>query len=159
MFNWWERRRQNRYLSSIYFRFSSRSPYLRLDLLSKVVFFTFFLIYIWDTRDISVDCGIFAIPEFRSALTKNKHVGRSTFLALIFVPYYNFLKVLYFGTHMAPFYISWGFYLLVPCSVADPGWISDPGSEFFSTRIQGQKDSRIRIRIKELKYFNPNNCF
>jgi hypothetical protein len=30
-----------------------------------------------------------------------------------------------------------------------------PGSEFFPSRIQGQKDSRIRIRIhiKELKYF------
>jgi hypothetical protein len=28
-----------------------------------------------------------------------------------------------------------------------------PGSKFFPFRIQGQKDSRIRI--KELKYFNP----
>ncbi len=35
-----------------------------------------------------------------------------------------------------------------------------PGSEFFPirdtrSRIQGQKDSRIRIRMKEFKYFNP----
>ncbi len=36
-------------------------------------------------------------------------------------------------------------------SVAYP----DPGFEFFPSRIQGQKDSRIRIRIKEFKYFNP----
>ncbi len=28
------------------------------------------------------------------------------------------------------------------------------GSGFFTSRIPGQKDSRIRIRIKELKYFN-----
>jgi hypothetical protein len=32
-----------------------------------------------------------------------------------------------------------------------------PGSEFLPYRIQGQKDSgsRIRIRIKEFRYFNP----
>jgi hypothetical protein len=38
----------------------------------------------------------------------------------------------------------------------------DPGSEFFPSRIPGQKDSgsRIRIRIKEFKkYFNTKNCF
>ncbi len=35
----------------------------------------------------------------------------------------------------------------------------DPGSELFPFRIQGQKDSRSRIRIciKEFKYFNPKN--
>jgi hypothetical protein len=46
-----------------------------------------------------------------------------------------------------------GPYLLF-ISVADPGY---PGSEFFhpGSRIQGQKDSRARIRIyiKEFKYF------
>jgi hypothetical protein len=36
-----------------------------------------------------------------------------------------------------------------------------PGSEFFPSLIQGQKDSRIRIRIsiKGFKYFNPKNGF
>jgi hypothetical protein len=36
-----------------------------------------------------------------------------------------------------------------------------PGSEFFPSRIPGQKDSRIwiRIRIKEFNYFNPKKCF
>ncbi len=49
-------------------------------------------------------------------------------------------------------------------SVADPGLrIRDvySGSEFFfhtGSWIQGQKDSRIRIHIKEFKYFNPKNC-
>jgi hypothetical protein len=38
-------------------------------------------------------------------------------------------------------------------------FIPDPVSEFFPSRIQGQKYSRIRIRIKEFKYFNPKNCF
>jgi hypothetical protein len=41
--------------------------------------------------------------------------------------------------------------------------IPNPGPEFFhpGSRIQGQKDSgsRIRIRIKEFKYFYPKNCF
>jgi hypothetical protein len=37
--------------------------------------------------------------------------------------------------------------------------IPDPGSEF-SIPDPGPKRSRIRIRIKELKYFfNPENCF
>jgi hypothetical protein len=31
--------------------------------------------------------------------------------------------------------------------------VADPGSEFFPSRIPGQKDSRIRM--KEFKYFNP----
>ncbi len=30
-----------------------------------------------------------------------------------------------------------------------------PGSEYFPSRIQGLKDSRIRIRIKEFKYIKP----
>jgi|688.fasta_scaffold576654_1 hypothetical protein len=34
-----------------------------------------------------------------------------------------------------------------------------PGSEFFPFRIQGQEDSRIRVRIKEYKYFNPKNVY
>jgi hypothetical protein len=46
-------------------------------------------------------------------------------------------------------------------SVADPGCL--PGSKFFhpGSRIQGQKDSgsRIRIRIKEFMYFLPKNLF
>ncbi len=33
--------------------------------------------------------------------------------------------------------------------------VVDPGSDCFQSRIQGKKDSRIRIRIKEFKYFNP----
>jgi hypothetical protein len=32
--------------------------------------------------------------------------------------------------------------------------IPDSGSEFFPSLIQDQKDFRIRIRIKEFKYFN-----
>jgi hypothetical protein len=35
-------------------------------------------------------------------------------------------------------------------------FIPDPGYEFFPSRIRGLKDSRIRIRIKEFKYFHPN---
>ncbi len=39
-------------------------------------------------------------------------------------------------------------------------YISDPGSDFFhpKSRINGQKDfrSRIRVRIEEFKYFQPN---
>ncbi len=46
-------------------------------------------------------------------------------------------------------------------SVADRA--VDPGSELFPSRIpaQGQKDSRIRnrIRIREFKYFNPKKLF
>jgi hypothetical protein len=45
-------------------------------------------------------------------------------------------------------------------------FIPDPGSEFFSFWIQGQKVSRmagsrtwICIRIKDLKYIIPKNCF
>jgi hypothetical protein len=42
-------------------------------------------------------------------------------------------------------------------------FITDPGSEFFhlGSLIQSLKDpgSRIRIRIKEFKYFQPKNCF
>ncbi len=34
-----------------------------------------------------------------------------------------------------------------------------PGYENFPSRIQGQKDSRIRIRIIELKILNPKNYF
>jgi hypothetical protein len=39
--------------------------------------------------------------------------------------------------------------------------VADPGPNFFhpGSRIQGQKDSRIRIPIKELKCFNSKNCF
>jgi hypothetical protein len=47
-------------------------------------------------------------------------------------------------------------------SVADPGCLSRiPEPNFFHPEywIQGQKDSRIRIRIKEFKYFNLKNCF
>ncbi len=48
-------------------------------------------------------------------------------------------------------------------SVADPGMFLIPGSEFVhpGSRIRGQKESgsRIRIRIKEFKYFWPKNCF
>jgi hypothetical protein len=50
-------------------------------------------------------------------------------------------------------------------NVADPGWIRiffHPRSSIKKTagsRIQGQKDSRIRIRIKEFRYFNLKNCF
>jgi hypothetical protein len=47
------------------------------------------------------------------------------------------------------------FYLF--SSVADPGCLSR--IRFFPSWIQGQKDSRIRIRIKEFKYFKPKNCF
>jgi hypothetical protein len=50
---------------------------------------------------------------------------------------------------------------IVMHSVADPD--VNPGSwiQFITSQIQGQKDSRIRIRIgiKEFKYFNPKNCF
>jgi hypothetical protein len=38
--------------------------------------------------------------------------------------------------------------LVLPCPVIN-----------FSIPDPGQKDSRIRIRIKEFKYFNPKNCF
>jgi hypothetical protein len=38
-------------------------------------------------------------------------------------------------------------------------FIPDPESEFFPSRILGQKDSRSRIRFKEFKYFNPKNSF
>jgi hypothetical protein len=42
-------------------------------------------------------------------------------------------------------------------------FIPDPGSEFFPSRIPSQKDFRIpiriRIRFKELKYFNPKILF
>jgi hypothetical protein len=53
-------------------------------------------------------------------------------------------------------------YGTVVTSVADPGCLSrilDPN--FVPSQIQGQKDfgSRIRVRIKEFKYFNPKNCF
>jgi hypothetical protein len=44
-------------------------------------------------------------------------------------------------------------------SVADPGCsyrIPDPN---FSIPDPGSKRSRIRIRIKEFKYFNPEKCF
>jgi hypothetical protein len=34
-----------------------------------------------------------------------------------------------------------------------------PGSEVFSSRIPDQEDSRIRIRIKEFKYFNTKKMF
>jgi hypothetical protein len=47
-------------------------------------------------------------------------------------------------------------------SVADPGCLSRiPDRNFFhpGSRIQGQKDSQIRIHIKEYKYFNPKTCF
>ncbi len=47
---------------------------------------------------------------------------------------------------------------VLPCSVA--GWtsrIQDP--DFFSSRTQGQKGSRIRILIKEFTHFDPKNCF
>jgi hypothetical protein len=44
-------------------------------------------------------------------------------------------------------------------SVADKGCLSR--IRIFSSRIQGQKDSgsRIRILIKEFKYFNPKNFY
>ncbi len=49
----------------------------------------------------------------------------------------------------------------VVASVADPECY--PGSEFFhpGSRIQAQKDSgfRIRLHIKEFKFFNPENWF
>jgi hypothetical protein len=35
----------------------------------------------------------------------------------------------------------------------------DPGSEFFPSRIQGHKDPRIRIRVKEFKYFLTQKLF
>ncbi len=40
-------------------------------------------------------------------------------------------------------------------------FIPDPGYDFYQpwTRIQSQKDTGSRIRIKEFKYFNPKNCF
>jgi hypothetical protein len=41
--------------------------------------------------------------------------------------------------------------------VAAPGcfsWI-----RIYSIPDSGQKDSRISIRVKEFKYFNPKNCF
>jgi hypothetical protein len=40
-------------------------------------------------------------------------------------------------------------------------FIPDPKFSYRGSRIQGQKDSgsRFRIRIKELKYFIPNNWF
>jgi hypothetical protein len=43
-----------------------------------------------------------------------------------------------------------------------PGCLSRiPDLNFFhpGSRIQGQKYSWMRIRIKELKYLNPKNCF
>jgi hypothetical protein len=44
--------------------------------------------------------------------------------------------------------------------IPDPKF-SIPDPIFFHPgfRIQGQKDSGSRIRIKELRYFNPKNCF
>jgi hypothetical protein len=36
-------------------------------------------------------------------------------------------------------------------------FIPDSESEFFPSRIQGQKDSQIQIRMEELKYLNPKN--
>ncbi len=38
-------------------------------------------------------------------------------------------------------------------SVFSVMFIPDPGSEFFPSRIQDQKDSASLIRIKEFKYF------
>jgi hypothetical protein len=38
-------------------------------------------------------------------------------------------------------------------------FVPDPGSEFFPSRIQGQTDSRIRIRIKEFKYLTQKIVF
>jgi hypothetical protein len=37
-------------------------------------------------------------------------------------------------------------------------FISDPGSEFFHPGFRVKKIPGSRIRIKELKYFNPQNC-
>jgi hypothetical protein len=51
---------------------------------------------------------------------------------------------------------------IVLFSVADPGCLSriqDPNIFHPGSRMQGPKDSRIRIRLKEFKYFNPKNCF
>ncbi len=46
------------------------------------------------------------------------------------------------------------FFIDIMISVPDPGWLSR--IRIFPSRIQGQKipGSRIRIRIKEFKYFN-----
>jgi hypothetical protein len=52
---------------------------------------------------------------------------------------------------------------LLDYSVADPGCLSRryPGFEFSypGSRVQEQKDTRIRIHVKEFKYFNPKICF
>jgi hypothetical protein len=49
----------------------------------------------------------------------------------------------------------------VVSSVADPGFLSRIPERIFPSRIQDQKysGSRIRIRIKEFKYFNSKNLF
>ncbi len=47
------------------------------------------------------------------------------------------------------------------CSVTDPGCLSRARVRIFPSRIKGQKysGSRIQIRIKELKYFQPKILF
>ncbi len=63
------------------------------------------------------------------------------------------------GIHALPLSL----YLLTLAMLWSVLRIRDPRSEFFhpGSRIHGQKDSgsRIRIRIKELKYFNPKKLF
>jgi hypothetical protein len=57
-------------------------------------------------------------------------------------------------------------YVSLTCFSSKPCWqgcgsgifIPDSRSESFPSRIQDKKDFRIRIRIKDFKYFNRNTC-
>ncbi len=51
------------------------------------------------------------------------------------------------------YFKNWSWIPVGETTVVDPGCLSRIRN-FFLSRIQGQKDFRIRIRIKELQYFN-----